>query len=112
MLRFFDRNKLPTAKVLGYYRTAEEASSALPSVGAHNVKWPLVIKTCHVTQGSLRSVRMVHNLTEIAHNTFNLSCWIRRMYALRPDDRNRAWTHESNALTDTVAPGFAMQVCA
>ena len=111
MLRFFERNSLPTATVLDSYQKPEEAGRALARLGSKkNATWPIFVKACHLTQGSLRSVRMIHNQKEAIDNANNLRCWLRRMYVLRADDRNRPWTRESNELTDTVAPGFAMQV--
>ena len=112
MLRFFERNGLPTASVMGYYGTPREASHALSErsvSGMNQSNWPLFIKACHLTQGSLRSVRKVHSAVEVRDKTPHLLCWLRRMFSTRADDRNRPWTRESNELTDAVAPGFVIQ---
>jgi hypothetical protein len=114
MLRFFERNGLPTPPVLGFYWTPREAGHALSehSVGQnqnHSGSWPLFVKACHLTQGSLKSVRKVHSAAEVRNDTPQLLCWLRRMFSMRADDSDRMWTRESNELTDVIAPGFAIQ---
>jgi hypothetical protein len=115
MISFFQRNGLPTAPVLGrgIYSSPHDMGRALAaesSSGALNVtRWPIFVKACHITQGSLRSVKMIKSAHEMGWTLPKLRCWLRRMYAMRADDRDRPWTKESNSMTDTVAPGFFVQ---
>ena len=112
MLEFFQRNELPVPKVLGLYSTPHQVSHALNSSLPKSLDitaWPIFIKACHLTQGSLRSVRKVNSRSQLEQHSLALGCWLRHMYARRADDAFRPWTRESNELTDTVAPGFAVQ---
>ena len=120
-----------SGQVLGYYGTPVDLSRVLAQLarGDQNVtsraghgeqsvgqgvsalngaprwvhSWPLVIKSCHLTQGEMRSVRLVRNRSALTQTLPALRCWLRRMYGLRADDKGRVWREQSNALTLTAS---------
>ena len=111
MMRFLVRNDLPVPALRGVYRDLPAFVRALRSGEALRrvARWPAFLKACHLTQGPARSVQLVPSAAWVGSQWESLQAYLFGKWALRANDRARAWTEASNALTDSLAPGFMVQ---
>eukprot|EP00966_Prymnesium_polylepis_P162079 3745628-Prymnesium_polylepis.1 len=111
MMRFFARNGLPMPEWFGAWADLPKFARALHTrAGAlGNATWPLYLKACHITQGEARSVRPLPAAAWVDENWEELRGWMGTMWARRANDVHRVWTEASNALTDSLSPGFMLQ---
>ena len=111
MMQFFVLNGLPMPEFLGAWASLPGFTRALQNREGSlaNTSWPIYLKACHITQGSARSVRSLPSSAWVTEDWDELRRWIGTMWARRADDQGRAWTDASNALTDSLSPGFMLQ---
>ena len=114
MQTFLERNNLPSPKALLISRDLAHFRRSLRGLAAAaHVRWPLFVKACHMTQGSLKSVRRLGSAVWLGDGSIGrwgeLHRWLSEFYLKRANDADRPWTTESNLLTDAVSPGFMVQ---
>jgi len=111
MYKFVQRNALPTVPVVGFWYDQEEFLAQLQSGAAFGTtpKWPMFVKFCHLTQGSMLSTRRIKSEAHLHENWDEIATWVRTKWGLHADDITRPWREYSNALTDVVPPGVLVQ---
>ena len=135
MYRFFNRSGLPYSAILAEWhdpramaaeltqlrvrnassrassRASSHASSHASSVFEAARRWPLFLKCCHLTQGSMQSTRPLSSREWLAKHTDEVLQWAAEKFKARADDKWRAtkWRTAGNALTAVLRPGFLLQ---
>ena len=105
MVGFFAHNGIPIPPLLGVWRGRD---APLPDELAHcnaSTPMPLFVKACHITQGFLKSVRMVKSCAELPE----ARAWMGRMFGVVATDPERMWAAAADVLTATLVPGFMLQ---
>mmetsp|Transcript_14409 Transcript_14409/g.34237 ORF Transcript_14409/g.34237 Transcript_14409/m.34237 type:complete len:487 (+) Transcript_14409:251-1711(+) len=112
MYSFFQRNRLPTVHVLNVWYTHSEFLDQMYSgVAFQNTShWPVFIKFCHLTQGSMLSTRRIKSNEYLHQNWKEIVAWVDSKWNLHADDITRPWREYSNELTDFVPPGVLVQL--
>jgi hypothetical protein len=111
MNHFFALNKLPFAAVLKRY--SDPIALALDwdsdSVFAQNQTFPVILKTCHITQGIMKSTMVLPSAQYVRRNKPQIKEWFVRMWSLQPDDWTRPWYRDGNEITQQLTPGIFFQ---
>eukprot|EP00041_Stephanoeca_diplocostata_P027204 m.746217 g.746217 ORF g.746217 m.746217 type:complete len:451 (+) comp23133_c1_seq9:329-1681(+) len=111
MYRFIQLNKLPHCPMIGYWSTKEAFVQAISdgTAMANATRFPVFLKTCHLTQGSSKSTRPLPSAAWAAENADNLANWLAEKWEYRADDWERPWRVDGNVLTDHLTPGILLQ---
>ena len=111
MYRFFTRNGFLTSQIHGYWddkdRFLDEVygGTAIPN----GAKWPIFIKSCHLTQGSSKSTYMLKSEDYLKKYRSWFVSFVEDKWSFRADDFERPWADDMNKLTDSLTPGIMLQ---
>lgn len=111
MYSFFKRQSLPFAPIINQYTDLSLLSSAWDSdtVFPFNQTFPVVVKSCHITQGIMRSTMVLPTAQYVRDNKKFIKDWFEEKWNVRPDDWTRPWYREGNEITQQLAPGIFFQ---
>eukprot|EP00658_Telonema_sp_P-2_P005644 TRINITY_DN12124_c0_g2_i1.p1 TRINITY_DN12124_c0_g2~~TRINITY_DN12124_c0_g2_i1.p1 ORF type:complete len:474 (-),score=75.57 TRINITY_DN12124_c0_g2_i1:179-1600(-) len=110
-LSFISNNSFPHSRSLGIWTDASLLLDMLPQVLASNTKWPLFLKTCHLTAGADNSVFRppLSSLEDYNDRKEKLATFVWEKWNQRSNDYERSWSADANVLTATLQPGFILQ---
>eukprot|EP01060_Flectonema_neradi_P005291 TRINITY_DN13505_c0_g1_i1.p1 TRINITY_DN13505_c0_g1~~TRINITY_DN13505_c0_g1_i1.p1 ORF type:complete len:450 (+),score=58.97 TRINITY_DN13505_c0_g1_i1:184-1350(+) len=110
MYRFFKRNNIPHANVLGNWSPDQSVEDIISTGVLKSVtRWPAFFKACHLTQGSMKATFAVESEQWAISNTNQVQSWVTSKLTRFADDWERPWRSEGNSLTDTLKPGLMLQ---
>ena len=115
MLRFLSQNALPVPQALSVvYRTREELLRSLASEPFlqdldNRTAWPIFLKNCHLTQGSMSSVLVLRDRAWVDGHGAELDAWTKAKWHMHADDWERPWAAEGNFITGGILPGLMLQ---
>eukprot|EP01065_Artemidia_motanka_P012768 TRINITY_DN17050_c0_g1_i2.p1 TRINITY_DN17050_c0_g1~~TRINITY_DN17050_c0_g1_i2.p1 ORF type:complete len:437 (+),score=110.84 TRINITY_DN17050_c0_g1_i2:62-1372(+) len=111
MYRFFQRGEVPHVAVLNFWDSLDNVVEAIHSGEAWGsaTRWPVFLKACHLTQGSMKAVYLIKSREWAEQNIRRIVYWVRWMWGRRADDYERPWRLDGNALTDSLKPGMMLQ---
>lgn len=130
MYRFFNRSGLPYSAILAEWNDPRAMAAELTQLRVRNDSsrgsshassvferheaaqgWPLFLKCCHLTQGSMQSTRALRSRAWLEKHADEVLQWAAEKFEARADDKWRAtqWRTAGNALTAVLRPGFLLQ---
>eukprot|EP00754_Rhynchopus_humris_P041532 Rhum_TRINITY_DN2508_c0_g1::Rhum_TRINITY_DN2508_c0_g1_i1::g.7397::m.7397 len=111
MYRFFQRAGLPHVPVVSVFMDRKQINAlAVSGEMFRNVtKWPVFIKACHLTQGSMSAVMKIESKEWAVRHSAEVVQWMGSKLGRHADDFERPWRAEGNMLTDTLQPGILVQ---
>lgn len=126
MYRFFNRSGLPYSAILAEWSGPRAMAAELTQLRVRNAtshassvfdrheagsRWPLFLKCCHLTQGSMQSTRALKSRAWLEKNVDEVLRWAAEKFEARADDkwRDTQWRTAGNALTAVLRPGFLLQ---
>jgi len=112
MMEFFERNQFPMPKIFKVWRVKSKAIQDLterPEQILGDTKFPVFLKSCHLTQGSSKGTTPVKSLLELKDSWTWFHRWINAKWQYRSDDWERPWAADMNLLTNTLVPGLLIQ---
>jgi len=136
MFKFLKNNGLPHVDWLKIYRPGERVQKITKEIGKDSnstfssssmtlkgitsqmrelikkqKEFPLYIKSCHITTGAAKSVRKIHNISDVTTESSwdAIVDWAQRMWRYRSNDWERVWAESFNVLCSRINPGFMVQ---
>jgi len=99
-------------KVFKVWRDKAKAIEELKN-GAERIlggsRFPVFLKSCHLTQGSSKGTIPVKSLAYLRDSWASIERWISYKWQYRSDDWERPWAADMNKLTDVLPPGLLVQ---
>lgn len=116
MFEFLRGNGLPHTAWEGIYRkgdgntyTVDDALFRVRSALRNSHELPMFIKSCHITTGAAKSVKMIRSREEYEQGWTTIDSWARDMWMYQSNDWERVWGPSFNRLCATLTPGFMVQ---
>lgn len=104
-------NSIPHSKVLGIWRDVDLLVDMLPGVLAKQTKFPIFLKSCHLTAGADNSVLKppFKSVASFEERKEMIPGWLNQKWKKRSNDYERTWSADANPLMGTLKPGFMLQ---